>query len=216
MRNVRLIYQKTDRAKYISHLDLNRLMLRVIKRSKLPVWYTEGFNPHVFITFALPLSLGFESRYDVMDFRVEDDSLSNEDILAALKSALPESIVAVKVIDPKLKAKELCFAQFKIIVHCDEQNRTKLENLLNAGEILVEKTTKKKEIKSFDVKPKIKDMHIQTTDYGMDVTLLLPAGCDENINPMLIFDKATADGIEFDIENVIRGDLYDKNMEIFC
>ena len=66
----RVFYTKTGRLKYISHLDVNRLMQRALKRSGLPVWYSEGFNPHIYITFALPLALGLESRYEIMDFRL--------------------------------------------------------------------------------------------------------------------------------------------------
>ena len=55
----RIRFTKTGEAKYISHLDLYRFMLRALKRAKLPVWHTEGFNPHVYVTFALPLSLKY-------------------------------------------------------------------------------------------------------------------------------------------------------------
>ena len=73
MRNVRVWFKKEGTAKYISHLDLNRNMLRIIHMAKLPIWYTEGFNPHPFITFALPLSLGFSGLRESMDFKLLDD-----------------------------------------------------------------------------------------------------------------------------------------------
>ncbi len=62
MKNVRVFYSKKGRMKFISHLDMNRFMTRMILKSGLPVWYTEGFNPRPYLTFALPLSLGFESE----------------------------------------------------------------------------------------------------------------------------------------------------------
>lgn len=215
MRNVRLIYQKTGRAKFISHLDLNRLMIRVLKRSRLPVWFTEGFNSHAFITFALPLSLGFESRFDVMDFRVTDDSLTNDEILSKLKSALPPDIIAQKVYEPRTKAKIIRFAEFDVSVVCDGQNAEKMKAFFAADEIIVEKSTKKKGIKAFDVKPKIKDMRIKDCEGGIRVYLLLPAGNDENINPMIMFDAAEKFGIEFDVERVVRGMVFDENMKPF-
>ena len=58
MVDVRLWFQKCGDARYISHLDLSRCMQRALKRSGLPIWYTEGFNPHAYVTFALPLSMG--------------------------------------------------------------------------------------------------------------------------------------------------------------
>ena len=47
-----------NEASYISLLDMQRVMQRVLKRSGLPVWHTLGFNPHIYMTFACPLSLG--------------------------------------------------------------------------------------------------------------------------------------------------------------
>ena len=92
MKNVRVFYRKFGSCKYISHLDTNRVMLRAIGKSGLNIWRTEGFNQHAYITFALPLSLGFGSECESMDFRVLDD---NEDLSAIpdrLNSCLPEGI----------------------------------------------------------------------------------------------------------------------------
>ena len=73
MKNVRVFYRKDGACKYISHLDTNRVMLRAIGKSRLNIWRTEGFNQHAYITFALPLSLGFASECESMDFRILDD-----------------------------------------------------------------------------------------------------------------------------------------------
>ena len=61
MTTIRVWFTKTGEASYISLLDLQRVMQRALKRSGLPVWYTLGFNPHIYMTFAAPLSLGQES-----------------------------------------------------------------------------------------------------------------------------------------------------------
>lgn len=214
MRNVRLIYKKGGRAKYISHLDMNRLMLRVIKRAGLPVWFTEGFNPHAFIAFALPLSLGFISEYDICDFKIEDDNFSNQDVKEALEKSLPEGIEVVDIIEPQMKVKELCFAQFELLIECDEKAKNDLKEFLNQDEIIVEKMTKKKKFKTFDVKLKIKKFDFEEIENGLKVSLLLPCGSEDNVNPMLIFDEAKKK-IEFDVVLVKRGKLYDKNMQLF-
>ena len=57
MKTVRVFFAKEGRLKYISHLDVTRCLARVFKRSRLPIWYTQGFNPHAYLTFALPLPL---------------------------------------------------------------------------------------------------------------------------------------------------------------
>ena len=51
MNTVRIWFTKTGEASYISLLDLQRVMGRALKRSGLPVWYTLGFNPHIYMTF---------------------------------------------------------------------------------------------------------------------------------------------------------------------
>ena len=70
MLKIRTVYEKRGRAKYISHLDLNRCMQRTIRRAGLPIWYSEGFNPRMYLMFPLALSLGFESVCEVMDFNL--------------------------------------------------------------------------------------------------------------------------------------------------
>ena len=65
MRCVRIWFKKMGMSRYVSHLDLMRAMTRAIRRANLPLWYTEGFNPHPYMTFALPLSLGMESLCEI-------------------------------------------------------------------------------------------------------------------------------------------------------
>lgn len=215
MRNARLLYKKTDRAKYISHLDVNRLMLRSIKRSRIPVWVTEGFNPHIFITFALPLSLGYESQYDYMDFRIIDDSISFGEVCNAFSAALPDCIEAIEVYEPQTKPKEIAFAEFSLFIECDEDNKKLLTDFLNRNELFVEKKTKKGGVKTFDVKPKMFDLVIDDYCLGLKISIRLPAGNDDNINPSVILNAAEAKGIIFSVEKVIRGRLFDKNMVVF-
>ena len=81
MRSVRLFFKKYGNMKFVSHLDMNRFMIRMVRMSGIPVWYSEGFNPHPYITFALPLSLGFDSDWEIMDIRLDKDEFKNEDVL---------------------------------------------------------------------------------------------------------------------------------------
>ena len=89
MRDVRLVFSKLGLLRFVSHLDLNRAVLRCIRRTDIPIWYTEGFNPHPYVTFALPLPLGAESVNDVMDIRVVGD-FKNREIMEKLNAVLPE------------------------------------------------------------------------------------------------------------------------------
>ena len=90
MTTVRVWFTKTGEAAYISLLDLQRVMQRALKRSGLPVWYTQGFNPHIYMTFAAPLALGQESLVESLDCRMETLPGDWEQARAALQACLPE------------------------------------------------------------------------------------------------------------------------------
>jgi radical SAM-linked protein len=62
-----VLLAKKGRAKYTSHLDMQRCMMRAVRRARIELWYTEGFNPHPYVTFALPLPLGVESDGEPVD-----------------------------------------------------------------------------------------------------------------------------------------------------
>ncbi|HRT82350.1 MAG TPA: TIGR03936 family radical SAM-associated protein, partial [Oscillospiraceae bacterium] len=119
MRSVRIRFAKTGSAKYMSHLDLNRLMLRLIKKSRLPVWYTEGFNPHAYITFALPLPLGHEGLNESMDLRIEGE-VSNEEIGEKLSAVLPPGFAINRVYDLADAPKTIAFALYEIELSLSE------------------------------------------------------------------------------------------------
>ena len=78
MITVRISFEKKNEASYISLLDLQRVMQRVLKRSGLPVWHTLGFNPHIYMTFACPLSLGQESECECVDVKTEAEAGGDE------------------------------------------------------------------------------------------------------------------------------------------
>ena len=65
MKTVRVWFRKTGAACYISHLDLTHCMARALHRSRIPLWYTQGFNPRAHMVFALPLPLGMEGEREV-------------------------------------------------------------------------------------------------------------------------------------------------------
>jgi radical SAM-linked protein len=69
---VRVKFKKVGNLQYISHLDLVRTMHKVIVRARLPLWYTEGFNPKPKMIFAAPLSIGTESVCEFVDIRLTE------------------------------------------------------------------------------------------------------------------------------------------------
>ncbi|OJU10132.1 MAG: hypothetical protein BGN88_12190 [Clostridiales bacterium 43-6] len=211
MRNVRLFYQKKGNAKYISHLDMNRFMMRAVKRSGVPVWYTEGFNPHPFITFTMPLSLGFETNYDSIEFKIEGE-MTNEEIAERFRNVFPATMPVIGVKDCVLKSKELKYASFTITLQAAD--REAINAYFEKDEIIVSKKTKKGTINQIDIKEKIHNLSL-TENGALRLYMVLPAGSEENLNPAVILDAMKLQAVQFTIVGISRNELLDKDFNLF-
>ena len=115
---VRVFYRKLGRIKYISHLDMVRCISRALKRSGLPVWHTLGFHPHVYLTFALPLALGYESTCESMDFRLTGE-LPMEEVVERLNAVLPEGVRCYRAAPAGQKPEAIAWADYEITQEFD-------------------------------------------------------------------------------------------------
>lgn len=183
----RLTFSKSDRAVYISHLDLMRTMQRAFKRAKLPIWYTKGFNPHAYIMFPLALSLGVMSDVEVMDVALTE-KIPNEEVVARLNSALPEGIRILKVSEPVNEHKRIKKAEYEIYFKCEQDILDDFNSFISQDKIEIKKITKKKKEKIIDIKQNLEVSEIQNNGDGLLIKVLLPAGCDNNINPGVLTD----------------------------
>ncbi len=218
MKDVRVWFTKKDECKYISHLDLNRCILRALHKSRIPIWHTEGFNVHPYATFPLPLSLGFEGERECMDIRLIDE-ISFSEIKERLNSSLPSGIRIFDVTEPVMKAKEIAFSVFKIKITSDyisaEELYKIINELFNKEEIIVEKKTKKKGMKEIDIKQYLDIYKIERNIGGAILYITLPAGSVTNINPTLI-EKAVERYYNIEINfDVIKTDMLNKNQKSF-
>ena len=100
--------------KFMSHLDMNRFMTRLVNKAQIPIWFTEGFNQHAYFNFAVPLTLGYEGEYEVLDLRIIDEKYSNEQLLADLNATTVPGIEFWAAKEPVLKMKEITFAEFEV------------------------------------------------------------------------------------------------------
>ncbi len=218
MKNVRIWFKKDFECRYISHLDLNRCMLRALHKSKIPIWHTEGFNPHPFATFPLPLSLGFRGVNECMDVKLEDDDYSFEEIIDRLNPCLPAGIRAFKVTEPLMKAGKIAFAEFTIKISSDNEEPNNIYNTLNSlfalDRIEIEKKSKKG-IKTVDIKPSIKSFELEESSEFVELRIILTAGSSDNVNPNLIITALQKYfGVEYDFD-VTRNNLYNSDLELF-
>lgn len=182
MKNVRIRFEKTGRAKYMSHLDLNRTMTRALRRAALPVWYTEGFNRHPYITFAAPLSLGYEGLRESMDFRLEED-MDMAEVVSRLNEVMPQGLRVVAAGEAVHKPGDLAASRWRLWFSCPRQA---LEALLRQDAILVEKRTKKKQLKEMDIRPYLADVSLTEDGDETCMEVTLPCSGDTTVNPSLI------------------------------
>lgn len=214
----RAVYAKYGRAKYISHLDFMRSMQRIIKRSKLPVWHTQGFNPHVYIMFPLALPLGTDSRVEIMDFALTQN-LPNEQVKKQLGEKCPEGIEIISISQPVHKHTEIKYAEYDIKFKPSipaQECLEKWNEFMTLEKIEIEKRTKKKTVNLVDIKPHITVLDAQTDGDNVKLSMRLPAGTDFNLNTNVVLDTFFERyGIEFETICTLRTKIALENGEIF-
>lgn len=217
--DVRMSFQKTGMAKFISHLDTVRCITRAMKRACVPIWFTEGFNPHAFLTFAMPLSLGFESLCETVDFRLMEEIDLNE-LAERINSALPVDITVKEIYVYETSPNDIRWAEYKIVFNNpDKLLLENAEKVLSADEILVLKKAKqgrKKVDKEVNIKEHIKSFDLTEENGKLVLNTILSSGTSININPMLLIGAIVKDTNtdEQDVD-IIKVQSFTENMEIF-
>lgn len=220
MREVRLRFSKTGRLKYISHLDINRAMGRAFKRAEIPLWYTEGFNPHPYMSFSLPLSLGVESLCESVDIRLIDN-ITNEEIKKRMKAVLPADLKIADVYDNFRDNSEIVYSDYvyKFQFADNEKALEKISLLLSTDEIMALKKGKqgrKKVLKETNIKPFIDKYNLSIRDDIIILNIRLLAGGEKNLNPSLLFDTIIRlIDMDFEWKSIARISLLDKDYKEF-
>lgn len=220
MREVRLRFSKTGRLKYISHLDINRAMGRAFKRAEIPLWYTEGFNPHPYMSFSLPLSLGVESLCESVDIRLIDN-ITNEEIKSRMNAVLPADLKIIDVYNDFRDNSEIVYSDYvyKFQFADNEKALEKISALLSSDEIMALKKGKqgrKKVLKETNIKPFIDKYNISIRDDIIILNIRLLAGREKNLNPSMLFDTIIRlINMDFEWKSIARISLLDKDYKEF-
>lgn len=175
--------------KYISHLDLLRCFTRAIRRSNLPVVYSQGFNPHQKMTFALPLPVGVTSVCETVDIQFED-TVSDEEIKERLNENLPQDIGILNVENPEFKPAEISAAEYELTAFADNMvSEEKLKLFFSEPEIPVVKKTKKGE-KTINLLDYVKSWEVTSqSESKFSIKVILDAGGERNLKPELLTDE---------------------------
>ncbi len=192
----RVVFSKTGMGKYISHLDLLRCFTRAIQRSGLPVVYSNGFNPHQKMTFALPLPIGVTSGCETVDIQFEDGVFGPE-IMEKLNQNLPMDLKVLAVHQPNCKAADITAAEYQMCAMVEGAVlEDSLRKFFSSGEILVTKKTKKKGEKQINLMEYIRAWEITKLEEKMvSIRVVLDAGGERNLKPDLL-GSAIADYLE--------------------
>lgn len=146
MSELRLLFSKTDTARYISHLDLMRTFQRAFLRAGIPVRHTEGFNPHAYISIVLPLSVGFSSECEILEFGLEQE-LPRQEVVQRLSMALPAGITVWRCYDAERPVKQLAFTDYIVTMEYEGKSPAGAVNafrcLLSQESLVVTKKSKK-------------------------------------------------------------------------
>ena len=112
---VRVVFSKTGNLQYFSHLDLQRTWQRVLVRASIPMWYTQGFNPHSKIVFGVPLPVGSEGLEEMVDLRI-DREITPAEIKAQLNAELTSEMQVSEVYIPKTSFSEIAWGVYQMTV----------------------------------------------------------------------------------------------------
>lgn len=186
----RLRYKKTDSVRYISHLDFVRVLNRTVRRSSLPITYTEGFNPHPVMTVAMPLPVGVTSEDEYIDIDFDEDVDENE-IKERFNKAFGEGIVVLavkKLCETDLRFKKLDEARYLVEVEHTGEVMPDIEAFLGRDTIIVSKKSKSS-TKDVDIKNDIKYLKIVSFDAKfITFEISVPAGNEYNLKPELVIE----------------------------
>lgn len=216
----RALFEKTGNAIFISHLDLMRLFQRAFKRAGLPLTHTQGFNPRPSVSIALPLSVGVESRCELLDFELDGQTVSCSEMMQRLNGALVEGVRVLDIYENALKLKHLALLDCTVTLEYDkgipEGAGEAIAALFGRESLLVEKKSKNG-VSEQDIIPMIRRIAVCRADAN---TLQLSAlVCCQNptLNPMQLSAAIERYLPEFkpDFVKCCRNEIFDTEENIF-
>ncbi len=190
---LRIKFAKRGNLQYISHLDLVRNFTRYIIRSKLPVWYTEGFHPIPKLTFATSLSVGAESECEFLDVKLLE-LIEPSVIKKMLSDVMPNGLEILDAYFPNTKFTDIATSSYKIRIHTENASSELCDSIrkyVNEGPILIVKKTKSGE-REIDIKERISAFDISFDNGNIAISCTLSADNANFLNPELLISALKA------------------------
>ncbi len=205
-------YTKNDRMKFISHLELVRVMERAFRRANIPLKFTQGFNPHPIISFSAPLSVGVSSEGEYLTVELIEKVNVNE-FMDKMNETVPKGIrfLSCKYIKPK-SAALMSLTEFSNYVmkfktsddYSQKEIEDKINEFMDRKEIIYKKVSKKNRVKEINIRKQIKTLFLLTVD-NSEVILkaTVATGSKGNLKPEVLVNKLKeTEDIDIIIESV--------------
>ena len=213
-------FSKGEGIKFISHLDLMRTIQRIIRRSGIPIEYSKGFNPHMALSLAQPLSVGVYSDGEYMDI-ILTEVMDKNALLQRLNEAAPPTIrffeaTAIEIIENVKRVPQAMALLdagryiIKLKLTSEEGVEDKMATLLNENVWETLKKSKKGE-KLADIKPLVKELKYWIKDGELVINALIATGSRENLSADLLAKYITSkiENINTDsFVNIKREEMY--------
>lgn len=217
----RLVFEKTGNAVWISHLDLMRLFQRAFKRAGLSLKHTQGFNPRPSVSIALPLSVGVQSRCELLDFDLDGgEPLSCDEIRDRLNKALVEGVCVRRVYESGRKLRDLAFLSCSVSLEYDngvgQGTVEQLCQLFTRDGLPVIKKSKNGPVEQ-DIIPMIKSLVVEQAD-GNTINIRALICCQNpSMNPMQIVSAVERYLPDLTPDHAVcsRIEIYDQSREVF-
>jgi radical SAM-linked protein len=162
---IRITFIKQGALRYTGHLDLHKLWERAARRAELPLAYSQGFHPQPKMNMAAALPLGFSSRCEVMDLRLEHD-ISLEELPTRLNGTLPSGlqVVGVQQVDEREPAlqTQVQAAEYEVTL-TEAADRSELERRIES--VIESKVIpRERRGKSYDLRPLLDELKLVSDD----------------------------------------------------
>ena len=225
--NIKLVmrfrFKKVGRLQYISHLDLVRTMNKILVRSKLPLYYTEGFNPKPKMVFAAPLSIGTESYSEFMDVRLTK-RISPDEAMKALNANMTDEMQVIEAYYPETKFTDMKWLSYTILINTlnsSEKLAGECADYLNSDKVEVLKHTKSGEA-TVDIRPLIKSVSATYNEGVIKLSATISADPSAFLNPEYLIKALrerlgvlSADDITKEEYSIVREKAYCADMSEF-
>lgn len=214
---LRILFEKTGDSVWISHLDLMRVCQRAFRRAGLLLKHSQGFTPRAIVSIALPLSVGMESKCELLDFELEDGSVPTAE---QLNEKLPAGIHVLKVYPAERKIKELTHLHAEVVLTYDngvpEGAEADIRELFSRQELVMEKHSRKGRIKT-NILPMLCEFVMTQPDANTLKWNVLVCAQNPSLNPQLLVSALELYAPQWKADGVFcrRLEIYDEEERIF-